>query len=348
MGGGSGGGAMGGGSGGGAMGGGGGGATGGGSGGGGGAMGGGAGGGATVNIPYVFVISMENQDAAGALGVYGSSSATYINTTLRTQYAFASSYGDVLGPLVPSEPHYIWLEGGTNAFGDHTFTGDGDPSMTNSTNDTNHLVAQLRTAGNVKTWRSYQEGLNGSTGACPINSSGTYAAKHNPFVFFQDISGNPPSMTNADCVAHHRVYTPASFQTALTALDVANYNFITPNLCNDMHGSSACSNGCTSGFTGAACIGAGDAWLAANVPPLIAFMNAHGGVLFIVWDEPALSSTVPFLVVGPNVKPGYASSVAYSHSSYLKSLERILGVPVSSRVTTANDFSDFFTAGRFP
>ena len=286
---------------------------------------------------------MENQDSAGAIGVYGSSSANYINNTLRMQYGYATAYGDVLPSLV-SEPHYVWLEAGTNAFGDHTFSNDADPSATNSTNDTNHLVAQLRAGGDVKTWRSYQEGISGTT--CPISGAGYYAPKHNPFVFFQDVAGNPPSPTNTYCVAHNRPYT--EFGPDLAAMNVANYNFITPNLCNDMHGAAGCSNGCTSGFAVGACIGGGDAWLAANVPPIIAFMQAHGGVLFIVWDEPALGSTTPFLVVGPDVKPNHASAIAYNHSSYLKSLQRILGVPVSSRVTAASDFSDFFTPGRFP
>ena len=341
MGGGADGGAVGGGSGGGATGGGsGGGATGGGS--GGGATGGGSGGGSA--IPYVFVIAMENQDAAGAIGVYGSSSAPYINNTLRVQYTYATNYGDVLGALVPSEPHYLWLEGGTNVYAGHTFSTDDAPSATNSTSDTNHLVTQL--ASTTKTWRAYQEGMNASTGDCPIAGSGFYAPKHDPFIFFQDVSGNPPSKTNASCAAHHKPF--AAFAADLAAGDVANYTFITPDLCNDMHGASGCSNGCTGGLTLNACIAGGDAWLAANVPPIINFLNTHGGVLLIVWDEPALASTTPFIVVGPHVKAGHASSVALSHSSYLKSLERIFGVPVSSRVQSANDLSDFFQPGYFP
>ncbi len=291
---------------------------------------------------------MENQDATSLIGVYGNSSAPYINNTLMAQYGHATAYGDVLGALVQSESHYVWMEAGTNAFADYTFASDADPSAGNSTNDTNHLVTQLKAAGNVKTWRSYQEGLNATTGACPIHGDGFYAPKHDPFIFFQDVSGSPPSATNVDCAAHHRAYTTQSFQADLAAMDVAHYTFITPDLCNDMHGATGCANGCTSALATSACVGGGDSWLATNVPPLIAFMQAHGGVLFIAWDEPALSTKNPFLVVGPNVKPHHASTVTYSHSSYVKSLQRILGVPVTSRVAAANDFSDFFQAGAFP
>ena len=53
----------------------------------------------------------------------------------------------------------------------------------------------------------------------------------------------------------------------------------------------------------------------------------------------------PFLIVGPHVKRGFASEVAYTHSSYLKSLQKILGVPVFENVSSANDFSDFYEDG---
>ncbi len=307
--------------------------------------GGSAGGGSA--IPFVFVIAMENQDGAGLLGVYGSSSAPYINNTLRRQYAYATNYQDVFNLLVPSEPHYLWLEGGTNVYADATFSTDDDPSPANSTTDVQHLATKLAAAG--KTWRSYQEGLDPSTtGACPVTSSGFYAAKHDPFVFFQDVAGNPPSQTNASCASHHRAYTHQSFAADLAAGDVAQYTFITPDLCNLMHGATGCSNGCTSGLTISACISGGDTWLAAAVPPIVTFLQSHGGVLFIVWDEPALSTTTPFIAIGPHVKHGYGSSVMVSHSSFVKSVERIFGLPINSRVQSANDFADYFEPGFFP
>jgi hypothetical protein len=82
-----------------------------------------------------------------------------------------------------------------------------------------------------------------------------------------------------------------------------------------------------------------------------ACINAHGGVLFILWDEPfnsKSSDNIPFIVVGPNVKPGFTSTFSYSHSSYVKSVEQILGLPVNPRVSSASAFGDFFTAGHFP
>lgn len=296
-------------------------------------------------IPYVFVIAMENKNDDG---VYGNAAAPYINDTLMAQYGYATNYTDCLSTTIPSEPHYVWLEAATNSFSDWTFYLDSDPGSFNSTTSTQHLATQLKNANNGKDWRSYQEGLDAATtGACPVSSSGFYAAKHDPFVFFTDIAGDPPSKTNVYCAAHHRAYTPAGFQADLNNGDVAAYTFITPNLCNDMHGDSSCTNGCTSG-TAAACVSAGDAWLQANVPPIISFINQHGGVLFIVWDEPENATTQPFLVIGPHVKAGHGSTVNYTHSSYVKSLDQILRLPVLQKAQSANDFSDFFEAGHYP
>ncbi|MGZ3458723.1 MAG: alkaline phosphatase family protein [Archangium sp.] len=289
----------------------------------------------TSRIKYVFVIAMENHAASD---IYGSASAPYINGTLIPNYGHATAYQDNLASSVPSEPHYVSMEAGTNAFSDITFSTDNNPSSTNSTNSTAHLSTQIKNATNGVSWMSYQEGLNSTTGSCPIAGSGFYAPKHDPFVFFQDVVGATPSKTNAYCVAHHKPYT--SLAADLTNTAVATYNFITPNLCNDMHGASGC--------TDTDYVHAGDVWLQNNLPQLISFVNANNGVIFIVWDEPATTGTMPFLVIGPQVKANYASSVTYTHGSLVKSLEEIMNLPTLSTVSSANDFSGFFNAGMFP
>jgi phospholipase C len=288
----------------------------------------------TSAIQHIFVIVMENH---GASDIYGNTaSAPYINGTLLPMYGRATNFIDVL-PSLNSEPHYVWMEAGTNTFSDHTFTTDSDPSSSNSTASTAHLSTQIVAAGS--TWLSYQESITSTTGSCPITSSGNYAAKHDPFIFFRDVSGSPPSKTNAFCTAHHKPLT--ALATDLTNNTVAAYNFITPNLCHDMH-----SNTCTGSSDP---IKQGDTWLQANVPAIISYVNAHQGVLFIVWDEPVGSTgTIPLIVVGPHVKPNFASSIQYSHSSLVKSAEQILALPTLSTVTGANTFSDFFDAGFFP
>jgi hypothetical protein len=290
---------------------------------------------ASTTNPYVFVVMMENHDASQ---IYGKTSqAPYINSLL-SQYAFANNYTT---PVHPSEPNYIWLEAGSNNTGDITFTTDDDPSVTNSTNTTQHLATQLVAAG--LTWRSYQEGLDANTGACPIfSASGKpeyYAAKHNPFVFFQDVSANPPSATNTYCAAHHVPFSQLA--SDLAAGNVANYTFVTPNLCHDMHGASGCNS---------KLIQAGDTWLKSNLPQMINWVNTHGGVVFVVWDEGSGSGPIPLIAVGPHTKTGYGSPLAFSHSSTLKSVEEIFALTLlrGAADPTTNDLSDLFVSGFFP
>jgi hypothetical protein len=285
-------------------------------------------------IKHVFVIAMENH---GASDIYGNTAnAPYINNTLLPISGRATNFIDRL-PQLNSEPHYIWMEAGTNAFSDHTFTTDDNPSSSNSTASTAHLSTQIIAAGS--TWLSYQEDLNSTSGACPIAATGNYAPKHDPFIFFRDVSGATPSKTNAFCAAHHKALTALAGDLANDR--VAAYNFITPNLCHDMH-----SNSCTGSANP---IKQGDTWLSTNVPAIITYVNAHQGVLLIVWDEPVGSTgTIPLIVVGPHVKPNHASAIQYSHGSMVKSVEQILALPTLAKVTGDNALGDFFDAGFYP
>src|SRR5262249_6316176 len=155
---------------------------------------------ATRKNPYVFVVAMENHSRGQ---VIGNPNAPYLNGTVVPQAATSAAFADVL-PSDPSEPHYVWLEAGSNVFADHTFTTDAPPSAHNSTASTAHLATQIRNAGGGLDWLSYQEGINKATGACPVNEVGDYLPRHNPFIFFQDVAGAPPSPDNAACAAHHR------------------------------------------------------------------------------------------------------------------------------------------------
>ena len=116
-------------------------------------------------VEHVFVVVMENQDADR---IYGNADdAPYTNGTLLPRYAHASAFADVL-PGLPSEPHYVWMEAGTNTFADRTFTTDDRPGAHNSTSSGDHQVAQIAAEGGGLDWRAYQEGIGQETGACPL------------------------------------------------------------------------------------------------------------------------------------------------------------------------------------
>ncbi len=283
--------------------------------------------------PVVFVIPFENK---AQTQIYGDTKdAPYINGTLLPAYAHTINFNDEL-PLAPSEPHYVWMEAGTNNFADHTFTDDADSSATNSTNSTAHLTTQLDAAG--ITWRSYQEGM--TAGTCPIKSVGGtfYAAKHNPFVFFQDVVGSPPAADNAKCIAHHEPLS--TLADDLKNGTTARYNFITPNLCHEMHGAAACPTGTSD----ASLIKAGDDWLKANLQPIIDYALARDGYVFLTWDEGDSSNLIPFIAIGKRSIAARAGSVKYTHGSLLKSEEVIFGLTPLPTVTSANDFADLFTS----
>ena len=297
--------------------------------------GGGGGDGGNAAARSIIVIPFENKSDAQIFG--NTTDAPYINSLLTATAARATNMQDEL-PAAPSEPHYIWMEAGTNALGDHTFSGDGDPTATNSTNSTAHLVTQLTAAG--RTWTSYQEDI--TTGACPIASSGVFAAKHDPMVFFQDVVGSPPSASNAGCGAHHKAI--GDFAADLQAGTIPNYAFVTPNLCHDMHGDLTCP----SLVLTAANITAGDTWLSTNLPPMIAYSHTHDTVIILVWDEGDSTNKVPLLVIGDQVKGGTTSNIAYTHSSMLRTVEELLGVPVLPAAATATNLGAMFQPGYLP
>jgi len=316
-------------------------------------------------IKTIFVIAMENhnwtqpanQFSGNIQQIFHNPNAPFINSlvdgtgfalvdgkviNISKQVAFATNYHNVLATpggsnphIHPSEPNYIWAEGGDN-FG---VFNDNDPFATaggTEQNTTAHLVTLLTNAG--KTWRSYQEDIDLTTvggqltnvplpreqWTVPLRSlSGTfapgsfnqfngsnqfnYAAKHNPMVFFTDSSGgNDPSTANPLRLQ----YAPLQQLFAdLANNTVADYNFITPDQFNDQHTTLA---GGYKGLAGdPAKILQGDDFLRQIVPVIMASKayKEHGAII-LWWDESEqdgvagdnpddFNHTVPEIVISP-------------------------------------------------
>jgi hypothetical protein len=272
------------------------------------------------HLSHVFVIVLENHDWSE---IKGSPSAPYINGTLLAQGAHAESYLNVPG-LHPSLPNYIWLESGNN----QGVLDDGSPSSHLLTQS--HLTGLMNAAG--VSWKSYQEDISGTD--CPLVPVNKYYPKHDPMIYFQDINGGLDA-SSAVCIAHVRPF--AELQADLDANTVPSYSFITPNICDDMHDNSGCQSTNT--------IANGDGWLSQVVPKILASQAFKaGGALFITWDE-SEGSNVPigFIALSPLVKEGYSNTVAYTHSSTLRSIEEIFGLsPFLGAAASANDLSDLF------
>src|SRR5207245_1836693 len=131
------------------------------------------------DVKTVFVIMLENHDWSQILD---STNCPYIKNTLVPMASFCTQYYNPPG-LHPSLPNYLSLESGTN-FG---ITSDCSPGDFTPITTPNHLVTLLKNAG--ISWRAYEEGIPGNT--CPTTgiSSTEYVPRHDPFVFFTDVTG---------------------------------------------------------------------------------------------------------------------------------------------------------------
>jgi len=245
----------------------------------------------------VFTVVMENRSQRDILG---NKQAPFINS-LADQNAVAAGYTDNF--VHPSEPNYISMVAGQN-FG---ILDDAAP-IDHHLAAHSHIADQLEMQG--LSWKAYMESMRAP---CGLTSKYPYEPKHNPFVYFDDINGWDGTAFHPEARCNAHVVDYSELDRDLAAGTVPTYAFITPNMVNDMHDGS---------------VAQGDAWLARELPKILgsdAFN--HGGVLFLTWDEGAGNSDdPPMIVISPNARRGYVSHAAYNASSYLKTVQKILGL----------------------
>lgn len=343
-------------------------------------------------IGTVFYIEMENHNltqpsgGGGPQQLQGNVAAPYLNSLMTpgnanaAQTSWAGNYYNAAPGVHPSLPNYLWQEAGTN-FG---VNNDNQPFGPGGENQGNAVsLSGLLQASGIP-WKSYQEDIdiNKQTGAVlptsqwtvPLtNSSGTFTSGTNPYngsnqynfatkhdgqLYFNATNGGDnPSPSNP--LASH--YAPLQqLQTDLADNTVGRYNLITPDQYNDMH--SALTGGFTyngTHYTGdQAAVAQGDNFLSMIVPMIMnseAYKN--NGAIVIWYDETeggdSTQYTLPEIVISPLAKGNaYDSTLTYTHSSDLKSMEELFGVygPNGSFLGDAgtpgtNDLSDLFVAG---
>lgn len=245
----------------------------------------------------VFTIVMENRSQGEILG---NKAAPFINA-LASQNAVAAGYTDSL--IHPSEPNYIWMVAGQN-FGIRDDNAPKDHHL-----DTHSHIADQLEMQQVS-WKAYMESMGAP---CGMSSSYPYEPKHDPFVYFDDINGWDGSKFQPSPRCNEHVVDYAELDRDLAAGTLPRYVFITPNMINDMHDGS---------------VAQGDAWLAHEVPKILgsdAFNR--GGVLFLTWDEGSKNSDdPPMIVISPHARRGMVSQTPFTASSYVKTVQKLLGL----------------------
>ncbi len=251
---------------------------------------------------------MENAEYSD---IVGNPAAPFLNSLVQ-QYGVATNY---TGVTHPSMPNYLALTGGNTLF-----TTNCDDCRADAPN----IADTLEAAG--RTWAGYMDGM---TGSCGLVSAGTYAARHNPFVHYNDIANNP-----ARCA---RVQPFTSFWNDLGSGSLADFVWITPDLCHDMHDCGVAS---------------GDAWLQSVVPSIVqspAFANA---VLFIVWDEGTTQTggggVVPLITVSRRTPAGMQFSAPANHYDLLRTIEDVWGLTPLGQSASARPLTDFFNLLQAP
>jgi len=268
----------------------------------------------------VFTIVMENHSYDD---IIGAPEAPYINA-LANQNAVAAGYHD---PFIhPSKPNYIWMAAGQN-FG---ILDNRDPGPGGIINSNAHLADQIELAG--LTWKTYQESMGAP---CGLRSHGAYAVKHDPFAYFADINGWDGTQFQPSRRCDEHIVDYGDFASDLAAGTLPNYVFITPNLNDDMHDGT---------------VAAGDLWLSREVPGILdSDAYQRGGALFLFWDEGSnQGDEPPFIAISPNARHGFVSATAYDTSSYLATVQGMLGLeslPCSPESDAVATMDDLFTVG---
>ncbi len=240
-----------------------------------------------AHYDHVVLIMLENV----GYSVVGSSGAPYFNQLVSDCGLATNDYA--VGH--PSLPNYIALTSGSS----QGITDDGEPSS-------HPLKVPSIFSELGANWRSLVESMPTS---CDHVTSGQYAARHNPAVYYTNIA--------ASC---QRNDVPMRLPLNLSA----GYTMIVPNICDDMH---SCP------------VAIGDAWLRRIVPLIVQSpqYQSRSLVVFITFDENdgTASNQVPTLVIAPSTPRGERVAVRFTHYSLLKSAEQLLRVGQLGQSRTA-------------
>ncbi len=256
---------------------------------------------------HVIVVVFENKEYGS---IIGKADAARFNRLAKRYALLTSSFG----VTHPSLPNYIALVSGS--------TQGIDSNCTKCSVDARSLADTLEEAG--KTWKTYAEGLPsaGFTGG----SSGDYAKKHNPFLYFDDIVASP--------ARRNRVVPYGQFSGDLASGALPDFSLVVPDLCHSMHDCS---------------VKTGDQWLSAFITPMLKSPLMKSSVVFVTFDEGSSDlrggGHIATLAVGPTVKRGARSGGVVNHYGLLRTIEDAWGLPRLGESASATPITGIWKSG---
>jgi acid phosphatase len=267
---------------------------------------------------HVFLVVLENHSFSQ---VMGSPSMPFLNS-LATQFSVANNY---FANTHPSIGNYFMLSTGLIATNDDAFTG---------TVSDDNLVRALLGAG--KSWKAYLQSLP-SVGYTDDRAY-PYSRVHNPFAYLSDVLTSSTQTANL---------VPLSQLSAdLNSGALPDFAFITPDSLNDAHD---CPAGKAAVCPDADKLAAADAWLKANIAPIISNSAFGNSVIIITWDESVDTDLtngggqVATLLLGGRIKRGFTSSTLFQHQSTLRLILDTLKVNhLPNAAESANTMAEFF------
>lgn len=291
---------------------------------------------------HVYVIILENHDFDEAID---PALAPFMNFLSRTQGLARRYYG----VSHPSLPNYLAMIGGDDFGvkddGASCLASDLRPGQACHKISGDSLVDQLEAAGlSFALYAQGAEGRGDLVQGRPAYPNDHYAQKHNPFVYFDKIVGDPARL------AHLK---PMSELGADLAGKAPSFALIVPDQCHDGHGlRGSCNDPKTLSFdydaTVAELVGvirASPAWTR-NSAIVVTFDEGEYGATGAAPANPVDDNRVATIVLTPCNGPR-VSDARFDHYALLATIEDGFGLPRLRKAKDAPSMTELF-AGACP
>jgi hypothetical protein len=227
-------------------------------------------------LDHIFVIMMENTQYEALLAP--SNPNTKFIQQLAANFGLATHY---FGVTHTSLPNYIAATSG------QTWGSNNDDYAQAPLFNHENLVDQFEAAH--VSWKAYMQNLPYPGDVIDQTPNGLYVRKHDPFLMYPDVYTNPSRADN--------VVPLTQLATDLSTGQVPQFAWISPNICDDMHGgATACPfPSSPKSPAQAKLFKDGNAFLQKWVGLIThsSVWDSHSAI-FITWDEGGYEDTSPY------------------------------------------------------